>query len=142
MKTLLMSGLLALALPATAAGLEVRAPWAKATLPGQPVSGAYLELRADSAARLVKVDSPLAETVEIHEMKMDGGMMKMRALPALELPAGQTVTLKPGGLHIMLMQLKGPLKAGGKLPLTLHVEQDGKTRSVAVEADIRAMAAH
>lgn len=143
MKTTLLACLFALALPVCACDTDivVKHAWARATVPGQPVSGAYFEISAAKPAKLLRVDSPAAGMVEVHEMKLDGGVMKMRALDALPLPAGQTVTLKPGGTHVMLMQLKQPLKVGSKLALTLHVEQAGKTATIQTEAEVRAMTA-
>ena len=85
--------------------------------------------------------SPLAGVVEIHEMAMDGNVMKMRAVAVLELPAGKTVELKPGGYHVMLMDLKQPLKAGETVPLTLVVEgAGGKRETVEISAPVKALA--
>ncbi len=72
------------------------------------MTGAFLTLKADAAAKLVSAQSPVAEAVEIHEMSMEGDVMRMRQITALPLPAGQEVTLKPGGYHIMLTGLKQP----------------------------------
>jgi len=123
--------------PAHAAGVNVRDAWARATLPGQKVAGVYMQLRSDTAARLVEVRSPAAATAEVHEMRHEGGIMKMRRLDVLELPAGKTVALEPGGYHIMLLDIRQPLKAGGAVKLTLIVEQGGKATQVEVTAPIR-----
>jgi len=88
--------------------VEVSNAWVRATVPGQPVAGAYLDIRASSRLTLVGVASPVAQRAEIHEMKEEDGMMKMRAVKAVELPAGTTVSLAPGGLHLMLFGLAGP----------------------------------
>lgn len=120
---------------------EVRAshPWAGATAPGQKVAGAYLELSSASEAALVAVRSPAAGSVEIHSMSMEGGIMKMRRLEKLELPANRTVKLVPGGVHLMLIDLSKPLKPGDRVPLTLIVERADKIRSeVKLEAEVRA----
>ena len=93
--------------------------WARASVPGQRSSGAYMALKASEPLTLVGASSPAAGGAEVHEMKMDGDVMRMRALPSLQLPAGKTVELKPGGLHVMLLDLKAPLAANGTLPLTL-----------------------
>jgi hypothetical protein len=93
--------------------------WARATVQGQRSSGAYMALSASEPLTLVGVSSPAAGSAEVHEMKMDGDVMRMRALPALELPAGRAVELKPGGLHLMLMELKAPLRPNSTVPLTL-----------------------
>ncbi|QDQ26898.1 copper chaperone PCu(A)C [Chitinimonas arctica] len=143
MKIRSLAFLLALAFPLAASACEVvvSKAWAKATAPGQPAAGAYFDIASGHSAKVVAVQSPAAAMVELHETKMEAGVMKMRQLDGLDLPAGKTVSLKPGGTHVMLMQLKAPLKAGAKLPLQLTVEQGGKRHMVNVEADIRAMGA-
>ena len=129
--TLVSSLLLASALLAGAAQAQSAAPvavegaWARASVPGQSASGAFMRLTAPQAMRLVQVESPAAGVAEVHEMKMEGDVMKMRALPGLDLPAGKTVDLKPGGYHVMLMDLKAPLAQGASVPLTL-VFKDAK----------------
>ena len=123
--------LIALALLAGQAHAQATAPvavdgaWARATVQGQKATGAFMRLTAKDGARLVRAESPAAGVVEVHEMKMDGNVMKMRALPGLNLPAGQAVELKPGGYHVMLMDLKAPLAKGSSVPMTL-VFQDAK----------------
>jgi len=125
---------------AHAAGVvDVKDAWVRATVPGQKVAGAYLEIRSGSAARLVGVRSPVAKSAEIHSMSNEGGMMKMRHLDALDLPAGQSVRLEPNGNHIMLFDIKQPLEAGARVPLTLIIEQKGKKKSVKVQAEVRAV---
>ena len=104
--------------------VEVSNAWVRSTVPGQPVAGAYLDLRAQRSVKLVGVASPVAKRCEIHEMKDDGGMMTMRAVDAVDLPAGKTVSLAPGGMHVMLFGLSGPLVAGRKVPLTLEFRGD------------------
>lgn len=108
-----------------AAPVAVDGAWARASVQGQTASGAFMRLTAHEATRLVRAESPVAGVVEVHEMKMDGDVMKMRALPGLDLPAGKAVELKPGGYHVMLMDLKAPLAKGASVPLTL-VFQDAK----------------
>ncbi len=123
--------LLAIALAAGAAQAQSAAPvavegaWARASVQGQKATGAFMRLTARDATRLVRVETPVAGVAEVHEMKMEGDVMKMRALPGLDLPAGQAVELKPGGYHVMLMDLKAPLPKGASVPLTL-VFQDAK----------------
>ena len=102
-----------------AAPVSIEGAWARASVPGQSASGAFMRLTAAQATRLVQVESPAAGVSEVHEMKMEGDVMKMRALPGLDLPAGQAVELKPGGYHVMLMDLKAPLAKGTQVPLTL-----------------------
>lgn len=124
---------------AWAANISVTDAWARATMPGQPVSGAYMQIRSDTDARLLSVSSSVVPRVEVHEMSMDGGVMRMREVKAIELPKGKTVSLAPGGYHIMLMNLKKPIAAGDVIPLTLVVESDGKRQTVEVKAEARAM---
>ncbi len=107
------------------APVAVEGAWARASVPGQMASGAFMRLTSPHATRLVRVESPAAGVAEVHEMKMDGNVMKMRALPGLDLPAGRVVELKPGGYHVMLMDLKAPLAKGASVPLTL-VFQDAQ----------------
>lgn len=100
--------------------VEVTNAWVRATVPGQKATGAFMSLTAKDGARLVGASSPVAGLAEVHEMKMDGDIMRMRALPLLDLPAGKTVQLKPGGYHLMLTELKQPLPKAGTMPLTLR----------------------
>jgi len=105
--------------------LEVGSAWARAT-PAKAETGiAYLTIRSPTADRLLSVSSPVAKKAELNSMEMSGMVMKMRPLAALDIPAGQPVTLKPGGDHIMLMGLNGPLREGQSFPLTLTFEKAG-----------------
>ena len=105
--------------------LEVGSAWARAT-PAKAETGiAYLTIRSPTADRLLSVSSPVAKKAELNSMEMSGTVMKMRPLAALDIPAGQPVTLKPGGDHIMLMGLNGPLREGQSFPLTLTFEKAG-----------------
>ena len=120
------------------ADVTVRDPWARGTVVGQTASGAFLELQSSADATLIGVSSPAAGVVEVHEMSMDNGVMKMRAVPRLDLPAGKPVVLKPGGYHIMLMDLRKPLKKGESLPLKLKIEgKDKKLSTIEVKAEVR-----
>ncbi len=121
MNSLLRSLLLLTALGSASAWAQVKVEqaWARATVQGQKATGAFMKITAAQATQLVAVSTPAAGVAEIHEMKMDGGVMKMRAMPALDLPANQAVELKPGGYHLMLMDLKTPLVKDGSLALTL-----------------------
>jgi copper(I)-binding protein len=106
----------------------------------QKATGAFMRLTAPVDSRVVEARSPVAGTVEIHEMKMDNGVMRMRAMPALTLPANQAVDLAPGGYHVMLMGLKQVLKPGDSVPLTLVVEgPDKQRRNIEVSAPVRAL---
>jgi periplasmic copper chaperone A len=128
-------------LAATAAHAQttVAEPWVRSTVAGQKATGAFLQITSASGGKLVSASSPVAGVVEIHEMAMEGNVMKMRALPkGLDLPAGKAVALKPGGLHVMLMDLKQPLKAGDTVPLSLVVEgAANKRETIEVKATVR-----
>lgn len=120
-------GLLSLTLAAAttwaqAPAVKVEAAWARATVPGQKGTGAFLSLTAAQNLRLVGVSSPVAGVAELHEMRMDGDVMRMRAIPSLDLPAGRKVELKPGGHHLMLMDLKQPLAKDTQIPVTLSLQ--------------------
>lgn len=135
----LTSALLALsATPSFAADIEIKAPWVRGTVAGQMATGAFMEVTSKSGATLVGAASPVAGVTEIHEMKMDGGVMKMRAVARLDLPAGKPVILGPGGYHLMLMNLKQTIKPGDQVPLTLQFEgKDRKVEAVEVVAEGR-----
>ncbi len=127
-------------LQAAAQVVTITDPWVRGTVAEQKVTGAFMTLTAPSESRLVEVRSPVAGTVEIHEMKMDGNVMRMRPISALVLPRGKPVELKPGGYHVMLMDLKKPLNAGDTVPLTLIVEgPDWKRHTVNVNVPVRAL---
>lgn len=117
--------------------LRIEHPYARATVPHQPSGGAYLNIEnlGKQDDKLIAVASPVAKSVEIHTMSMDGNVMRMREVPGIELKPAEKVTMTPGhGYHIMLIGLKQPLKAGDKFPLTLTFEKAGKVEvSVWVE---------
>lgn len=121
--------------------IEVKDAWVRSTVPGQKATGAFMNITASEGATLVAVSSPAAGVAAVHEMKMDGNIMTMRAVPALELPAGKTVALKPGGHHVMLLDLKAALPKGSTVALTL-VFKDGQgvQRSVALKLPVAAVA--
>ena len=110
---------------ARSAVVKVDGAWVRATVQGQKGTGAFMSITATEGARLVSVSSSAAGVAEVHEMKTENDIMKMRAVPFVDLPAGRAVEFKPGGYHIMLMDLKQPLPVGSKLPLTL-VFKDAK----------------
>ena len=129
-------------LPPGVAAVDVGDAWVRATVPGQSGTGAFMKLNAPSGARLVGVATPAAGVAEVHEMKMEGNTMKMRAAPALELPPRQTVELKPGGYHVMLMDLKQPLVDGTSLPLVLSFEDaKGAKSSLQLSVPVRTLTA-
>lgn len=134
-----LAGLLCLASGVSLAqGVEVSQAWARATAPGQTVGAVYLTLKSRRAAKLIEVRSPVAERVEIHASSMEDGTMRMRMLEALPLSAGETVTLAPMGTHLMLIDLKSPLKAGGAVPLELVIQEKGRRRTLHIKAVVRA----
>jgi periplasmic copper chaperone A len=132
--------LLATALLASAAQAQVSVdkPWIRTTVAQQTTTAGYLTITSAQGGKLVDASSPAAASVEVHEMKMDGDLMKMRSVPALPLPAGKPVEFKPNGLHLMLTGLKAPLKAGDVVPIKLVVEDaKGKRETVEVKATAR-----
>ena len=130
------------AAPLAVAQVTVSDPWVRGVVPGQMATGAFMRLTAAADATLVDAASPAARIVEIHEMKMEGGVMKMSAIDRLPLPAGKAVDLKPGGYHVMLMDLVAPLKEGDTVPITLTVaDKAGRTQKVEVRATVRPLTA-
>ncbi len=127
---------------AVQAQTTVKDAWVRGTVAQQKATGAFAQITSAKGGRLVAAASPVAGVVEIHEMAMEGTTMKMRALPnGLELPAGKLVELKPGGFHVMLMDLKQPLKAGDTVPLTLVVEGADKQReTLELKVPVKALA--
>ncbi|MHA6909418.1 copper chaperone PCu(A)C [Ralstonia pseudosolanacearum] len=127
---------------AALAQVTVRDAWVRGTVPGQTATGAFMTLQAADGARLVGIATPAAARAEIHEMKMEGDVMRMRAVPALPLPKGETVQLKPGGYHVMLQDLKQPLAKDTTVPLTLKVElADHRIVEQKVDAKVRDLTA-
>lgn len=102
-------------------------PYARATAAGQPTGGGFLSFaNAGPADKLLSISADVSKSVELHEMKMEGDVMKMRQVDGIEVPAGKTVELKPGGYHVMFVGLKAPLKAGDKFPAKLKFEKGGE----------------
>jgi periplasmic copper chaperone A len=130
---LVASSLLCLTATAALAQVKVEQAWARPTVPGQQGGGGFLSITSASADRLVSGSTPLAERFELHTMAMKGDVMEMRQVDAIELPAGKTVALKPGGLHVMFIGLKQPLALGSKVPVTLKFEKAGEVK---VEFDV------
>lgn len=122
--------------------VEIDSPWARPTAPGAKVGAAFMSIVGGPAAdRVISASSPVAVVSELHSHVMENGVAKMRALPAIDVPAGGRVELKPGGLHLMLIQLKAPLKAGEKFPLTLRFEKAGE-RTIEVPISAQAPESH
>ena len=122
--------------------VTIKEPWVRGTVRGQKATGAFMQLTATEAASLVSVESPVAGSVQIHEMKMENDVMQMRAIPKLDLPAGKAVEFKPGGYHMMLMDLKQPLKKGEAVPIRLRFEAKDKTfKTIEIKAQVRELGA-
>ena len=133
MKLITITALLALTSAlAPAQGIDVKDAWVRTAVPGQSGTGAFMSITAKDGAKLVAASSPVAGVAEVHEMRMDGDVMRMRAVPVLDLPAGKTVQLKPGGYHVMLMELRQALPKGSTVPLTLTL-RDAKGQESKVE---------
>ena len=132
-----LAAALFLTLPA-AAQVTVTGPWVRGTVAGQMATGAFMQLKSAKDARLVEARSPVAGVVEIHEMALVDNIMRMRAVPALDLPAGRAVELKPGGYHVMLMDLKQQVKEGEVVPVSLVIESGGRRETIEVKASVRA----
>jgi len=123
--------------------LRISNAFVRATPPGAKVAGAFMSIenQGKETDRLVSASSPVAGLVEIHEMAMDGGLMKMRAVKGIDLKPGATVELRPGGYHVMLEDLKQPLKQGEQVPVLLTFEKAG-TVEIKVKVEPMGAAAH
>lgn len=131
LKTVVTAALAVLSFSVAAQGtVTVSEPWVRATVAQQKATGAFMQITAPKAMRLVEVRSAVAGVAEIHEMSMSDNMMRMRQVKELALPAGKAVELKPGGYHVMLLNLKGQVKAGDKVPLSLVLEGEDKKREI------------
>jgi copper(I)-binding protein len=141
MKKLLAATLLSTIACAAQAQVDVTSAWARPAVPGQTTTGAFMTLTSKDGARLLGAASAVAGVVEIHEMAMEGNVMKMRAVGALDLPAGRAVQLKPGGYHVMLMDLKRPLAVGEKVRVELRIEtRDKRLVTQPVDVEVRSQA--
>ena len=141
MKRWAMAAVMAMSLTAQAqrsAEVEVKSAWARPTVAGQMGTGAFMQLRSKDGARVVGASSEIAGVVEIHEMAMDGSVMRMRPIRVLDLPPGSNVELKPGGHHMMLMDLRRPLATGEKIKVELRLEtRDKKLITQPIEIEVR-----
>ena len=132
--------LISLAASAADTGVSVSSAWSRATAPGQSSAGVWFTLISKEDATLVSISSTAARSAQIHSMTHENGMMKMRAIESLALPAGKAVELAPGGNHVMLFDLKRPLKAGDHVPLKLRIRYTDKHEStLTVAAEVRAL---
>ena len=134
-----MLALILLACSKQAPEIKIADNWVRATTEGQEVGAAYMTITSASDTSLVKVESSVTDSVEIHSMSMENGVMKMRMLENLDLKANAPYKLAPGGFHLMLFDLNKPLKVGGVVSFTLHFKnQDGKESLVALNSPILA----
>ncbi len=141
-KLSLLGLLLALVAAPAMAQVTVTDAWVRGTVPGQKVTGAFMRITSVTDTTLVSASSPAAKVVEIHEMAMDGGVMKMRAVDKVALPAGKSVELKPGSYHVMMMDITQPLAEGQIVRVTLtFVGKDGKRTTQEVKVPVKALTA-
>lgn len=140
MKSLVFASMLTIFASSAFAEVAINDAWARATVPGQPVGAVYMKISSATATRLVNAETDTAKQVEVHNMYMQDGVMKMRKHGQLDVPAGQTVELVPGGMHLMLLGLKKPLVAGETVAvkLTFQDAKDAKSTSV-VTVPVRAL---
>lgn len=123
---------------AAADAVQISNAWARATAPGQEVGAAYMTLKSATPLQVTQAETKIADAVEIHEMSMKDGVMKMRMMEVLDLPAGKEVHLEPGGFHFMLFDLKEPLKAGSSFDLVLNIKDaQGKTSKQTVKVPVK-----
>ena len=133
--------LLALLAAPASAQVTVTDAWVRGTVPGQKGTGAFMQLTSAADMTLVGVASP-ANIVQTPEMSVDGGLMRWRAVPRLALPAGKAIDLKPGGYHVMLMDLVQPLRKGDLVPVTLtFADKAGNRITQEIKAPVRALTA-
>ncbi len=126
-------------IPQAWAQITVSEPWVRATVPQQKSTGAFMQIASAADARLISVSSPVAQA-EIHEMSMQGDVMRMRQIAGLDIPANKPVQLKPGSYHLMLVGLTKPIAEGDSVPLTLvFVGKDKKRQTVEVQAPAKAL---
>lgn len=139
-KNLFLAAALLAAAPAVLAQVSVKEPWIRGTVAPQTATGAFMQLTAERDTRLVAARSPIAAEVEIHEMRMENNVMRMRRIDSVDLPAGKQVDLKPGGFHLMLNGLKAPLREGERVPVSLVFEGGGQAaQTMTIEVPVRAL---
>ena len=123
--------------------VQITNAWVRGTVVGQRGTGAYMDIVSDAPGRLLSAASPVAAHVEIHNMRMENGVMRMSSVKDIALTPGKTLRLAPGGYHVMLMGLKDQLKPGASVPITLTVEgADRKQRQIEIKAEIRELSGH
>jgi copper(I)-binding protein len=136
-----MSGSLALHAAGIKDDIRIMRAWARATAPGQDQAAVYLTIASKRAATLVALSTPLAKTCQFHVMTTDNGMMRMREVSQIEIPAGSPVDLEKSGYHAMLIGLKSQLREGGILPFVLTVKVGKQTVNVAASAEVKSLTA-
>jgi copper(I)-binding protein len=119
--------------------IEISGAWTRATAPGQDAAGVDMTITSKQAATLVGVTSPVAASAEMHSMTSEGGMMRMREVPVIELPAGKSVNLNESGYHLMLSGLKAPLKEGAAVPLTLSIKAGKRVVKLETRVEVRSL---
>jgi periplasmic copper chaperone A len=138
--TIVMCASCLLAGAAVADSVNVENIWVRATAPGQKIAGGFMDIKADADMKLVGGSSPVSRALELHAMKIEDGVMKMRSVKEILLPRGQTVKLAPGGLHLMFVGINKPIQAGEKVPVTLIVKgADDKEQKIDLQAEARMM---
>lgn len=136
MKNTMLAAVCLLGSSLACAEVTIADPWVRATVPAQKATGAFMQMTSTTNVKLVAAQSPVANVVEIHEMKMDNNVMKMRQITGLDLAAGKTVELKPGSYHIMLLELKQQVREGDAVPVSLVFEDQNKQRQT---VDVKAV---
>ena len=136
MKNTMLAAVCLLGSSLACAEVTIADPWVRATVPAQKATGAFMQMTSTTNVKLVAAQSPVANVVEIHEMKMDNNVMKMRQISGLDLAAGKTVELKPGSYHIMLLELKQQVREGDAVPVSLVFEDQNKQRQT---VDVKAV---
>lgn len=127
---------------AASSEVGVRDAWVRANVPGQDTAAAYMKLTSSSPITLVRAESPLSRSVELHSMRLESGVMRMRSVAQLELPAGKTIELAPSGMHLMLVGISQSLKVGDTVPITLTFQsKSGSMETVQVGATVEPMTA-
>ena len=129
-RSLMAFVVLSMANAVSAQNVEVKDAWVRGTVPAQRSTGAFMDITAKQAVRLLSIDSPIAASVELHNMTMTNGVMKMFPVDGLDIAAGKTAKLAPGGYHLMMMGLKQQMKTGERVPLKLTFELPDKKREV------------
>lgn len=137
MKAILIASMLATASTVALADVTVNDPWARATVPKQPTGAVYMKINSTSDATLLSAETPAAKEVQVHTMHMHNDVMRMREHGQLDVPAGKTVDLAPGGLHLMLLGLKKPLAAGETVPLKMTFSDAKGKRTTTVNVPVR-----